>query len=256
MKIRCFVLALYATVIFCLVACTSTNRETLKKQSETSRNLGEAYYKQGNYTEALRQFLKAEKLYPEDPILHNDLGLAYRSKGKPDLAIKHFKKALDLKSDYAPARNNLGTAYMDKKEWDTAIEQFKEVTENILYATPQYPLSNLGLAYYNKGAYDIAVKYYQEALDLEPRFFKALVGLGRTYIAMGRGSEAVATLEIGVKHYPQIARLHFDLGEAYILSRNYKKAFDAFQKVIELVPDTPLARKAQIEVQKIKSFRY
>jgi len=256
MKTRWVVLALFTTVIFSLTACTPTNRENLKKQSETSRNLGEAYYKQGNYTAALRQFLKAEKLYPEDPILQNDLGLTYRSKGKPDLAIKHFKKALDLKPDYAPARNSLGTAYMDKKEWDTAIEHFKEVAENLLYVTPQYPLSNLGLAYYNKGEYGTAAKYYQEALDLEPRFINALVGLGRTYIAMGRGPEAVATLEIGVKHFPRAARLHFDLGEAYTLSRDYKKAFHAFQKVIELVPDTPLARKAQIEVQKIKSFRY
>lgn len=256
MKIRQLALALFVTAIFCLASCTSTNLVALKKQGETSRNLGEAYYNQGNYTAALRQFLKAEQLYPEDPILHNDLGLTYKAKGKPNLAIKHFKKALDLKPDYAPARNNLGTAHMDKKEWDLAIEQFKEVAGNLLYVTPQYPLSNLGLAYYHKGAYDTAAKYYQEALDLEPRFINALAGLGRTYIAMGRGSEAVAALETGVKYYPRAAQLHFDLGEAYTMARNYKKAYDAFQKVIELVPGTPLARKAQIESQKIKTFRY
>lgn len=256
MKTRWLVLAWLTAAVLCLTACVTTNRENLKKQSETSRNLGEAYYNQGNYTAALRQFLKAEQLYPEDPILYNDLGLAYRAKGKPDLAIKYFKKALAIKHDYAPARNNLGTAYMDKKDWDTAIKHFKEVTQNLLYATPQYPLSNLGLAYYNKGDYDASVKYYREALDLEPRFRNALLGLGRTYIAMGRGAEAVATLEIGVKHYPQVAQLHFHLGEAYTLTRNYKKAFGAFQKVMQIVPDSPLARQAQIEAQKIRSFRY
>ena len=245
---------LLVLLICCLVACAA-NREVRKQQGEASRNLGEEYYKQGEYTVALREFLKAEKLYPDDPILNDDLGLTYRAKGRPDLAIKHFKKALELKPDYAPARNNLGTAYMDKKEWDTAIGQFKQITEDLLYITPQYPLANLGLAYYNKGEYKNAVKYYQEALELEPNFINALLGLGRTYIAMGKGSEAVAALETGVKNYPQIAQLHFALGKAYTLSRNYKKAFDAFQKVIELVPDTPLARQAQIEAQKIKHFK-
>lgn len=255
MKTRWCGSALFTVILLCIAACTSTNLETIKKQGETSRNLGEVYYNNGNYTAALREFLKSEQLYPDDPILQNDLGLVYKAKGKPDLAIQHFKKALHLKPDYAPARNNLGTAYMDKKEWDLAIEQFKEVAGNLLYTTPQFPLSNMGLAYYNKGAYDTAAKYYQESLDLDPTFLYALMGLGRTYIAMGKGTEAVATLRVAIKHYPQIAQLHFDLGEAYTLSRDYKKALDAFQKVIVLVPDTPLARKAQIEVQKIKTFK-
>lgn len=237
----------------CIIACAG-NREVRRQQGEASRNLGEAYYNEGNYTTALRELLKAEKLYPDDPILNDDLGLTYKAKGKPDLAIKHFKKALELKPDYALARNNLGTAYLDKKEWDMAIEQFKQVTEDLLYITPQYPLSNLGLAYYHKGDYNTAVKYYQDALELEPNFINALLGLGRTYVAMGKGSEAVAALETGVKHYPQIAQVHFALGEAYTLSRNYKKALDAYQKVAELAPGTALSRKAQIEAQKIKNY--
>ena len=67
--------------------------------------------------------------------------------------------------------------------------------------------------------------------------------------------ECQEVLEISVQHYPQIPQLYFDLGEAYTLSRNYEKAFNAFQKVLKLVPNTPLARKAKIESQKIKNFQ-
>lgn len=242
----------WVLLICCVLSCTP-NLTVHKKQGETSRNLGEAYYKQGNYTAALRELLKAEQLYNQDPILYNDLGLTYLAKGKPGLAIKHFKKSLELKSDYAPARNNLGTAYLAIKEWDRAIEQFKEVAENLLYATPHYPLSNLGLAYYNKGEYNTATKYYKEALDLAPRFVNALQGLGRVYIAMGKSSAAVATLEFGIKNYPQYALLYFDLAKAYVLAHDYGKAFDAYRKVVELVPDTALARQALIEAQKIQN---
>jgi tetratricopeptide (TPR) repeat protein len=250
-----FGLTLLALSFVCLTACAGPNQEARKKQAHASRVLGEAYYGQGKYTLALRELLKAKELNPDDQILHDDLGLTYMAKGRLDLAIKHFKKALEIDPGYAPAKNNLGTVYLRKEDWDTAIKHFKEVSEDVLYLTPQFPLSNLGWCYYNKGEYELAVKYYREALEISPKLFYALRGLGVTYIAMGKGSEAVATLEVGVKQYPRIAQLHFDLGEAYTLLSQYKKAFNEFQKVIELVPNTPLARQANIESQKVKNIR-
>ena len=257
MKTHWRVQVLFISIVFCFAACTSTSLEVRKKQAEAGRNLGEAYLSQGNYTLALREFLKAKELYGNNKFLHDDLGLTYMAKDRLDLAIKHFKKALAIDPGYAPAKNNLGTAYMEKKDWDTAIKLFKEVAGDLLYATPQFPLSNLGWAYYNQGEYELALKYYHEALEINSQFLNALRGLGLTYIAMGKGPEAVAILEVSVKHYPQpqYAQLHFDLGEAYTLSRNYEKAFNAFQKVLKLVPNTPLARKAKIESQKIKNFK-
>jgi type IV pilus assembly protein PilF len=241
-------------LIFGVVSCVS-NLEVRKKQEEASRNLGEVYLKQGDYTLALREFLKAEQLYPQDPFLHYDLGLAYRAKDKPDLSIKHFKKALELNPDYGPARNGLGTAYLAEKDWDEAIAQFKEVAENLLYSTPHIPLSNLGLAYYNKGEYQQAEKYYLKALEIKPDFINALLGLGRTYMELGKLAAAVDTLENGVRHYPDLAATYFDLGRAYRLKHEYSKAFTAFGKVIELAPDTDLARAARAESQKIKNLR-
>jgi type IV pilus assembly protein PilF len=247
--------ALFVSIIFCFAACTTTNMEVRKKQAEAGRRLGEAYIKKGNYTLALREFLKAQELYDNDKFLHDDLGLAYMGKGRLDLAVEHFEKALAIDPDYAPATNNLGTAYLEKKDWNTAIKYFKEVAGDLLYTTPHFPLANLGWAYYNKGEYELALKYYQEALEINSQFLNALRGLGITYIAMGNGPKAVEVLETSVKYYPQIAQLYFDLGEAYTLSRNYEKAFYAFQKVLTLVPNTPLARKAKIEYQKIKNFQ-
>ncbi|OEU67289.1 MAG: hypothetical protein BBJ57_06400 [Desulfobacterales bacterium PC51MH44] len=243
-----------ALLVFFEVSCTA-NLEVRKKQEEASRNLGEAYLKKRDYTSALKEFLKAEALYPDDPYLQNDLGLTYKAKKKFDLAAKHFKKALEIKPDYGPAKNNLGTVYLDKKQWDTAISYFKEVAGNLLYATPHLPLSNLGWAYYNKKEYTLAEKFYLDALEIEPKFIKALRGLGLTYIALGRDSEAVATFERAVKNYPQIAQLYCDLAGAYTLSRDYEKALNAYNKVIELAPDSALARKARKDAQRIRNLR-
>jgi Tfp pilus assembly protein PilF len=202
---------------FFLVSCAA-NLEVRKKQEEASRNLGEAYMGQGDYTAALRELLEAEKLYDRDPYLQNDLGLVYMAKGKPDIAIDHFKKAVGIKPDYTPAKNNMGTAYLAQKKWDDAIACFKGITCDLLYATPHYPLSNLGWAYYNKKEYRLAEKYYQNALKIEPRFVIALRGLGLTYLKMGRISEAVTFLE----------------------------------KVIELAPDSQLAVDAQKRIKNLQ----
>jgi type IV pilus assembly protein PilF len=246
-----FVWTLLAVVAIFTVACTS-NLQVQKKQGEAARNLGEVYFEQGNYTEALREFLKAESLYPDDPFLQNDLGLTYKAKKKPDLAISHFKKALTLKPDYASAKNNLGTVYLDKGEWDVAIGYFKEVAGNLVYASPHLPLSNLGWAYYNKKAYEHAEKYYLEALEIAPKFFNALRGLGLTYMAMGRIPEGVEILESAVKEYPRMALLYFDLATAYTLLHDYESALNAYKKVDELAPKSALARQSEKAVQKIK----
>jgi len=254
MKIYRLACAVFVFLIFGIISCTA-NLELQKKKAKASRNLGEAYYRQGNYPSALGELLKSETLYPGDPFLQNDLGLTYMAMGEMDLAVKHFKKALEIKPDYAPAINNLGTAYLKKKEWDTAIRYFREVSENLLYATPQFVLSNLGWAYYNKKEYAHAEKFYLKALEIDPKFVNALAGLGKTYIAMERSSEAVATLEKAVKDYPRLGQLYLDLARAYTVSGEYKKALDAYEKAVELAPGSALAREAETEAQKIRRFR-
>jgi type IV pilus assembly protein PilF len=243
-----------AIMVFFVISCATGNIKAQKQQAEALRNLGEVYYKQGDYTSALKEFLKSEALYPDDPFLQNDLGLTYKAKKRLDLAIEHFKKALEIKPEYAPAKNNLGTVYLDKKRWDTAITYFKEVSKNMLYATPHLALANLGWAYYNKKEYAISEKYYLKALDIEPKFINAQRGLSLTYIALGRIDEAREIIESAIKNYPKFAPLYNDLAKVYMLSHAYNKALEAYNKVIELAPDTAMASEAEKAVQRIKRY--
>ena len=250
MKTNRFIYVVLVSIFF-LVSC-APNLELIKNQEEALRNFGEAYIREGDYTKALRKLLEAEKLYAEDPHLQYDLGLVYMAKEKPNKAIEHFKKAVEIKPDYTPAKNSLGVAYLAQKKWDDAIACFKEITGDLLYATPHYPLSNLGWAYYNKKEYELAEKYYKDALKIEPRFVIALSGLGKTYIATGKIPESVVIFEKAVKISPSSAELYLDLADAYRLSREYKKALNAYKKVIELAPDSPLAVDAQKEMARIR----
>jgi type IV pilus assembly protein PilF len=244
-----------ALTILCLVSMISCagGQEKRKKQARATRTLGEAYMHQGNYTESLKALLKAEKLYSHDHLLHNDLGLAYMAKQRFDKAEFHFKKAIEIRPEYAPAKNNLGTVFMAQQNWDAAIVQFKTVAGDLLYGTPHFPLTNLGIAYYNKQDYTNSERYYLEALDLEPNFVLALRNLSKTYVAMNKLPQAVATLEKAVKSAPQSAELYLELGNAYHMSGDAQMALSAYQKVTSLSPNTPIAETAQIEILKIES---
>ena len=145
-------LLLFLCLSVCLVSC-ATDRAERREQAKVFRRLGEAHLAEGNITGALKELLKAEKLYEKDAFLQNDLGLAYFGKEEFDLAIAHFKKALELEPDYSEAQNNLGTVYLRLEQWDDAIENFNRAQANLVYATPHFALSNLGEAYRGKKDY-------------------------------------------------------------------------------------------------------
>ena len=251
MKMRRCVWILALVFMVSLLSCTAS-QEKKQAQAKAARELGEAYMRQGGYTEALKELLKSEELNPGDHLTQNDLGLIYMSKYRYDLAEKHFKKALAIKPDYAAAKNNLGTVYLAKQDWHAAFKTFKSLEGNLLYATPHYPLSNLGWAYYNLGDYRTAEMYYQRALDLEPNFPIALRGLGRTYIAMVKIPEAVSVLEKAVREAPVWPELYLDMGKAYQMAGEYTKALLAYNKVPELAPDSDAADTALEEIKKMQ----
>lgn len=239
-------LAVLLTAVFLAACAGSQNRQEDQQKGEATRIIGEAYMRQGDYTSALRELLKARELYPEDPILYNDLGLCYMAKNMLPDAIIHFKKAVALKPGYAPARNNMGTAYLVLEEYDAAIEVFKEITKDGLYATPHYPLSNLGTAYFHKGDYETALKYYKEALNIQPDFVNALAGVGRTYLKMNQPRLALRYLEQALKTAPKLPDVHYYLAEAYLMTGKVEQARASYLTVIDLAPrESELSQKAR-----------
>jgi Tfp pilus assembly protein PilF len=216
-----------------------------REAAEATRNVGEAYLAGGNLIAALRELKKAEALNPDDHITQYDLGLLYYYRERYDLAIDHFEKAIRIKSDYAPAINSLGNVYAARGEWDKAIETYKSIAEDAFYGTPHFALSNMALAYYHKKEYGEAEKYFNEALALKKDFVNALWGLGMTYNAVGRYSQAAAKLEQAIKRDPKSAVLHFELGRSYQGLGEKVKAQKEFAEVVQLAPDSPLAADAQ-----------
>lgn len=74
---------------------------------------GEALFAGNNVIGALRHFVQALELDPEDPVLHNDIGVALHALGERADAKRAFDRALRLAPCLAPALDNLRAAAND-----------------------------------------------------------------------------------------------------------------------------------------------
>ena len=243
--------ALLFTLALSLAAC-SFNKKAIR-MSEDNRRVGEAYMGKGDFSEALKYFLLAQEFYDKDYLLHDDLGKVYVAKKKYDLAIGHFKKSLELDPEYAPGKNNLGSAYLLAEQWDNAIEVFTELNENLVYATPHYPLYNLGWAYHNKKDYKTAIKYYNKCLKVQHGFVQAYRGIGLAYKEMGQMNLALEYFEKAAEKSPRFPQLYLDLGEAYAFFKKYDEAMDAFAEISRIQPDSEISDQAKsrlVDMQK------
>ncbi len=232
---------------FLVFACTSTTGKSGKESglAEAVKIQGEALLLQGDYTAALSKLLEARKMTPNDPYLLNSLGLAYMGKKRDDLAVSSFEKALDLKPDYTEALNNLGAAFLRQKKWDQAILAFEKVLDDLLYPTPQYPLSNLGWAYLGKKDYIRAESFFSQALEVVPGFVTASHGLAEVYLQSRQVDKAIAFLTNALRRLPDSALLHADLALAYEAKSQTAKAKASWQKVRQYAQkDSALAQTA------------
>jgi len=250
MSLRFRTLSFFLVILLGTLACNETQQKQ-KKQAVAYRELAEAYFVERQYTLALQELLKAEKLEPEDALIHNDLGLVYMMKDRMALATKHFKRALAIKPDFSEAVNNLATALLRQEEWDEAISYLSELTENLVYTTPQYAQLNLGWAYFNKEDYvqaekyyKLCIKHYDDGFPMDITYIKALGGLGRTYIATNKIAEALSSLGKAVKWAPTVPDTYFYMGQAYEKAGRLKDAKLAYLKVIEVAPDADIANRA------------
>ena len=237
---------LLALLLF--ASCASKNMDSQKKKeiAVATQRLGEEYYNSGQYTAALKTLLKAQETIPDDPYLNNSLGLVYLAKERYKLAEDSFKTALTNKPDYIHAKNNLGVAYLKQEKWDLAIECFKEVSQNILYATPEMPLSNLGWAYFHQKMYKRAKLYFKQSLDINPDFLIAVHGISSIYIKTGDYTQALNLLHSNLTKSPGAAILHSDLAKVYEALKDYKQAKKSWELVLKLVPpQSHLAREAR-----------
>lgn len=180
-----------------LVSCGSGNGDKLAKQ-------GKELYSDGNYTEALNNFLAAD-----------------------ESGLKFFKQE-ELYSC-------IGNCYLKMEDYDNSIEYQLRSLE----ANPEYfdGWVNLGVAYRKSGNNEKALTCYEVALNYDPKTVESgplYISLGVLYIELGKPISALNYLEMAKTIYPEQPDIYAYLSIAYAMALEPEKSDTAFETAREL----------------------
>ena len=103
---------------------------------DTLAKVGNLYYDNQAYSQAIDYYEKALAVQPNNPDVRTDLGTAYWYTGDADKAIASFQKALAIRPNHPGTLFNLGIVmWQGKKDPKGAVVAW----EKLLQANPDYP---------------------------------------------------------------------------------------------------------------------
>lgn len=232
-----FVLTGFIFLIVTLAACVPIeDSKTDDENAEYHYSLGFAALTERNPTEALKEFLQAEKYNARDPKIQAALAQAYWQKQAHELAEKHYKKAIALSKDDPKYYNNLAALYLSMERYDDAIKAFRTAADNLLFDRPELAWAGIGLANYQKHDYPAAEQAYRKSIQLNPRYYLSPFHLGELYFKQDRPVEALAMFTRTVELAPEFPNGHYWQGLVYMKMKDNAKARQSFQEVVRLAP--------------------
>jgi tetratricopeptide (TPR) repeat protein len=151
---------------------------------EVAPNFYEAYIELGNLNAyqgnpiALEYFNTALEIRPKSAEAFYSKGMFYQAGRKFEEAEATYKEMLQADPNNVLAYYNLGYIYLTEYlSFDTAAAYF----DSAVVVRPDYiqAIYNRGLAYEEMGEYGRAESSYRQALNIDPQYDKAALGLSR-----------------------------------------------------------------------------
>ncbi len=228
---------------------------SLIHQSDAYLTLGAARFYQGNYDEALANWLSSVEILEErealeeDPekkrsimdaraLLLNNVGVAYKTMGEYDKAIEYYQQNLRLQEQIgatlhmARGRSNIATVYFFfGLDYEKALE------------------------YYNE-----SLRLFQEYLDENPQDIDGITGIAQSYLnigivykEMGDFGHALENFRRALRQYEEledksgIANAQFNIGIVQLEGGSYEEALEASLAALEVYQEIG-QRKEEAEV--------
>ena len=153
------------------------------------------------YLKAADHYQFVMNIIPHDPDVIVKRGVVLAKLGKLDESLNHFQKSLSINSSLAKAYFNSGLIYQKWKKLDLAVDN------------------------------------YEKAVQFEPTHSKAFNNLASIYLNKGDASNALETIELGLKSIPSDLLLNYN--KAMILYQINRKteAIKQLRYVIQMAPN-------------------
>ena len=198
-----------------------------------AHELGIAYYKKGDFYNAVRSFEQAVKENPKDQEATQMTGLSLYLAGKPGEAIPYLER---VQAWYPEANVDasyiLGVAYIQTKKYPEARASFGKMFNVEPDSAAAYLFCARMLLRLDFGP--IAEEYGKKAIELDPKLPMAHFLLGELYLYQSRIPEAIAVLEQEKTLNPGYAAVYYKLADAYLRTQKFDEAEKLLQRSIWL----------------------
>lgn len=206
-----------------------------EKLIEDALNLAELKLVEGQYnlTEILaNQILKIDESNIKAIKL---LGLAKHGRGDSKKAKEIFENIIDKIPDDIELLNNLALCHSVEGGTDVAIS----ILEKAIKIDPnKYHLySNLGLQYRKNNEYEKAIFCFEKSISLNEKSFDWCM-LGGCYGELLNLDKAEFCFLRALEIDPDSASIHVDLAYCYHLKKQYKLAWEHYEKRYDVFPQT------------------
>lgn len=141
-----------------------------------------------------RNLRKLVSSYPKDARAHDLLGNYYYKQQKYSEAITQYTKAIALSPDFSAPYNNLGYSYRAIGKYDEAAKTFQQYIQ--LIPNDPNPYDSYAELLMKMGRFDDSIKNYRKALEVRPDFTFSHVGIASDLTYLGESDEARKELAI------------------------------------------------------------
>lgn len=196
--------------------------------------VGMSHYGLNQFAAAAPFLQKASKRDPQNPTLLLTLAHACLFASQYPCVQDAYHRLIALNADSAEVHMLVGEALDEQKDHLGAIREFRAAAA----ADPKEPNVHFGLGYllWTKGQYPEAAQEFQKELDNNSNHIQAMLYLADARMQMNQMDEARPLLEQIGKLDPNIAMQHLDLGIVYADAGRKEDAKTQFETAIKLSP--------------------
>lgn len=239
MTYRVMIVALLLALL--LLGCTTTNSVVADNNEKFNEHLshGKAFYKEGQFDQALKEYKEAISIRPDSDEAHFLLAYVYF--------------AMYLESHDAAQRNRLEDTFVHGRritDENTSQEELQRIYEsyglrsdyNVL-ATQEFTIAarlnpdnwmahyHVAVDHENHGRFKEAVEEYKQALRVNPQHEISYSGLADAYYKLGQHDLAIENYKKAIALSNEISSSDYGLALAYLKVGKREKAVEILQQM-------------------------
>jgi len=201
--------------------------------------MGNLYFKEEKFEEALESFFKALERKPDDAFTAINIANSYIMMGDFDEAEKFLLSIIDALPPDSQIHFILGNINYFQKEYEEALKNYEKCLE--LNPSSASAYSAIGGIYVTQGNLDEAETYLKKAMDLNPQLRNLHYNLAQLCEAKDDLQQAIKEYQAELENIPHNFRASFNLSRIYRILGQAEDELKYLEKTKEINPNFPLS---------------